>query len=237
MSANNISARALYDRARQSLIRYWLGDAKFAGNEPAVTAYVDSMRLTQSFLRFELPLAVTTTNYVFAVTQQQKASAATFNTEKLLELQDSFVVNEVWFGIGLPASATDPTFQPKTFMNSLDANAVAMQEWWTSGIFTLQVNNETIIPAWDVARHFYIPQTQFNTFVAAAQTGQASSSQDQKRDAEDGWYPMEPNCLLIGSKNSRPIVTLPLAMTAVTANSRCIMRVRGVLAQNSTVVS
>lgn len=234
---NNITARALYDRSRTVLFNYWIKDRTFAGDVSACNAYIDTMRLTQSYLRMELALTTTTTNYVFAVTPQQKGGAVTFNTEQLLNLQDSFVINEMFLGIGLPSSATDPTFQPKTFMNSLDTNAVAMQGWWTGGVFSLQVNNETIIPAWDVVRHFYIPQTQATTFVASTQTGPASSPQDQKRLGEDGFYPMEPNCLLIGSKNSRPIVTLPLALTAVTASSRAILVVRGVLAQNSTVVS
>jgi hypothetical protein len=164
----------LYERARTTLINYWLGDRSFNGNPAAASAYVDTMRLTQSFLRLELPLAITTTNYTFAVTQQQKGGAATFNTEQLLNLQDSFVVNEIGFYITLNSSATDTTAQLKTFMNvPVDTNAAAMQAYWTSGIFNLQVNNEVIIPAWDLNRHFYIPQTQAATFVVGTTTGQS----------------------------------------------------------------
>lgn len=234
--ANNFSARATYERSKQVLINAWKDDPQFAGNPAAVEAFVDSMRLTQSFLRMELAATITTTNYTFAVTAQQKGVAPN-NTEQLLTLQDSFVVNEVGFFLGHAGSATDPTFELDTYCNIIKwTNAAAMTEWWASGVFNLRVNNEVIVPAWDLNRNFYRPQTQQQTFVAAAQTGASTNTQDQKRLAEDGFYPCEPNLLFIGSKNTIPQVILPLAFTAVDASSRVIMVVRGILAQNSTPV-
>lgn len=206
-------------------------------NTDAVWSYIDTMRLTQSYLRMEVNLSTAVTQYTFAVTTQQKTNPN--NTELLLNLQDSFVVNEVGFFVGYPSSATDATFQLNTFANVVaDADFASTQLWWTAGIFSLAINNEIIVPKWDLNRHFYIPQTQAATFIVGTTTGQSTSPMDQKRLAEDGFYPMEPNCLLIGSKNNVPTVNLPYAIPAIVAETapRGIFIVRGVLAQNSTPV-
>ena len=72
-----------------------------------------------------------------------------------------------------------------------------------------------------------IPQTQ--------QTAAVNSPKDQF----NGNYSsvVEPNLVLIGQKNSLFNITIPSAFAALDANTKVIIVVRGVLAQNVTVVS
>jgi hypothetical protein len=55
--------------------------------------------------------------------------------------------------------------------------------------------------------------------------------------AEDGFYPAEPNIVLVGSKKNILQLVMPNALATVTANSRVVCIVRGILAQNVTPVN
>jgi hypothetical protein len=184
-------------------------------------------RCTQSYLRLELALSTSITNYNFSILNQTQGTQ--FNTEQRLNLQDSFVVSELGIFIGRPSSATDTTFELDTYANTTKyTNAAAMNAIF-NGKLQIAVNNDVLVPAWDVQRHFYRPQTQL--------TAATNSPLDQKRIGEDVFYPVEPNLIMIGQKNTVPSIQLPTALTAVDANSRLIIVMRGILAQNSTVVS
>ncbi len=216
LGMNTISARMVYENAKRAFDR--------AG----VSVAADAM--AQSFLRFELALSTTKTQYAFQVTNQQNNGATAFNTEQRLNLQDSFVISHMGIFLGKAGSSTDTTFELDTYGNVTKyTNGAAMNSIFTSGILQITVNNKVLLPAWDANRHFYRPQSQ--------QTAATNPYLDQKRLAEDGLYAVEPNVTLIGSKNNQIVLNLPVALSAVDASSRVILVVRGILAQNSTVVS
>lgn len=209
---NSVAARMVYDNALRALNQAYPGQR---------------FKTTQSFLRLELALSTTKTQYQFQVLNQTTGSQ--FNTEQRLNLQDSFVISEMGVFIAGPSSSTDTTFELDTYANTVNyTNAAAMNAIY-NGVLSIAVNNDVIMPAWDLQRHFYRPQTQV--------TAAANSPLDQKRIAEDGLYPVEPNIVLIGSKNNNITISLQAALSAVDANSRVVLLLRGVLAQNSTVVS
>jgi hypothetical protein len=95
----------------------------------------------------------------------------------------------------------------------------------------MNVNNDVVIPYRGLFNHWYKPQTQQTAALGAGSPG------DQIRGAEDGMITFEPNAILIGSKGYQPQIVLPAAMASAAQFLRCILIFRGILAQNSTVVS
>jgi hypothetical protein len=210
----NIAARMVYENALQALAQAYPGQD------------LRKFKCTQSFLRLELALSITKTQYQFQILNQTTGSQ--FNTEQRLNLQDSFVTSEMGIFLAKPASAVDSTFELDTAANAVTyTNAAAMQAIYNA-VLQINVNNDVIVPAWDLSRHFYRPQTQL--------TAAVNSPLTQKRLSEDGFVPVEPNIVMVGSKNNIITINLQNALTAVDANSRIVLILRGVLAQNSTSV-
>lgn len=215
LGLNSIAARMVYDNARKLL----------AGAFPGQN--IRQFKCTQTYLRLELALSTAITNYQFQILNQTTGSQ--FNTEQRLNLQDSFVVSSLGVFLAKPSGSTDTTFELDTYANTVKyTNAAAMNAIY-NGQLQVKINNDVVVPAWDLQQHFYRPQTQ--------QTAAANSPLDQKRLSEDGMIAVEPNIIAIGSKNTQVSIVLPVALSAVDANSRIILLMRGVLAQNSTVVS
>lgn len=189
----------------------------------------DVCKLTKSTYRFEQPLVVGSTQYQFPVLAQQAIFA---NTETRLLQQDSAVIYQLGVFIGAPASATDAAFIPDAYPNPLKygANAVPANALY-SGNLSITVNNDILIPNWDLLAHYNAPETQATALPAAG------SPIDQFRGCHDGFVAMEPNVVLIGSKNNVININLPVGLTAVLTNSRVIVITRCIVAQNSTVVS
>lgn len=220
---NNFDARMVYENSVQALLKAF-------PPKPGTPNVLEVAKLTQGNLRFEQLLATGQTQYSFNVLDNQNIVS---NMEDRLLLQDSFVVSQMKICTGAPSSSTDNTFMPDSYPNPIKygANATPLNAFWNANL-QIAVNNDIILPKWDVYRHYNAPETQQTAALGAG------SPQDQDRGAFDGWYPVEPNIILIGSKNTTfNIIFKGPGLTAVQANSRGIIMVRGVLAQNSTVVS
>ncbi len=218
---NNIAARINYDNARKTLMSANAGDDNFD---------INKYKLTQSYLRLEQLLVVGQTLYQFRVLVNENQPTF-FNTEQRLNLQDSFIPSEVGFFIGFPSSATDDTWKPLSYVSpTFTANDAQYQKLY-NGKLQLSVNNNILIPAWDTYRHYYAPQTQQTAALGAG------SPMDQINGNQDGFYPMEPNVALIGSKNIVINFQTVTGLTAVDTFSRVVLWFRGILAQNSTSVS
>jgi hypothetical protein len=233
-NTNNQSARASYEHARQMFFKAFLD--KFGGDTAACWAWVNDLKLSQNDIRLEVELATTGNNFVFGVTPNQvNTTNVQFNTEKRLNLQDSLCVNEFGIYVGQPTSRTDTTWRLHTYGNrtdfaAADANAIDTT-FYSHGGFQIKANNDVIMPYRGLFNHYYRPQTQQTAAFGAGSPG------DQTRGAEDGQITAEPNIVLIGSKNYQPELILPAAMASAAAFLRCVIIFRGILAQNSTVVS
>lgn len=191
---------------------------------------------TMSDLVLEQALSATITNYNFPVTNVQ-SNAAQFNTEVRLNLQDSFVASAWGVFLLAPSSATDTTFRALTYgstaaFTTTPAAAAAAETLYNS-YARITVNNDVLVPIWHLSRHRFVPQSQQVT-AAANQNGIA---EDQIDLSTEGFYPIEPYLVFIGSKNIQVQVILPAAIATVQANSRVRIHYRGLLMQNSTTVS
>lgn len=240
-NTNNLSARESYIQAKKMFFRSFRDkfDSGAQGDRDCA-GFVESLKLSQSEIRLEVQLSATQNIFVFGVTPNQANTNNTqFNTERRLPLQDSICVNEYAIYVGLPpgdgATPTNTNWLLRSYGNTQDftaASALSIDStFYSHGWFVMKCNNDVIMPYRGLVNHWYKPQTQQTAALGAASPG------DQFCGAEDGAITDEPNIVIIGSKNYVPQIELPTAMTSVDAGTRAVLILKGVYAQNSTVVS
>lgn len=211
--------------------------------------------LSQSYLRLEVPLVAAATSYKFDVLVNESVNG-TINTQQKLNLQDAFVANQIGFYLGVPSAATSTAFRLLTYP-AINSTAVTTG---TTAAFTqtqavdaysiyngymqLTVNQRTVITAWDLARHLFIPPVQLasnasaSTAALAAVGSAAGHMNDDNFNAADmGLFPAEPNVVLAGNKKNDLTVTMPAGPASIPTNSRLICIIRGILAQNVTPIN
>jgi len=222
--ATQIGQREVFNNARK------LVDA--AGLSTSATV------LSQSYLRSEVAMSTSTTSYhiPILVNDNQNGATSSYNTSSLLALQDAFVVSSIFIGWANPTSATDAAFIPQSYPNASVAGTVAIANALNaiySSNLQVTVNNRQILTGWDTLRHYYVPQTQNLTVTQLVTT--AISQADY---SENGFYPVEPNLVFVGSKNNQVTLNFPQALSAVPASTfgRLVVIFRGILAQNATSV-
>lgn len=198
-----------------------------ATNNPLARA-----KLTQSYLRTEIPLTTGVSQYNVPILVNQNPYGSTTQTEKRLALQDTFFVGQLGVFLAVKASASDLSYQtyayPSLYAGFSEAQQLAMNAFY-NGWLSLSVGQNVLITQWDLWRHYCTNQTQGGA--------PASAPLDQWCGASDGWYPVEPNYTHIGSTNIQMTLTLPAGITSLPANTFCIIIHRGVNAQNVTVVN
>ena len=190
--------------------------------------------LSQSYIRSEVAMSTSTTSYQIPILVNSTGSNTNFATNNLLNLQDAFVVSSIGIFVSIPASSTTTAFRLYTYPNttafSTAGAATALYNLY-NGKMQVVVNNRQILSAWDIYRHLYVPQTQ----QGAAST---ATTQDENDATEFGYYPVEPNIVLVGSKNNVISLELPGAISTLEAGTapRIVVIMRGILAQNVTPV-
>lgn len=232
-NTNNFSARESFNQAKKMFFRAFRD--KFRTDNDCM-AWVEGLKLSQSEIRLEVELNAINNSFLFGVTPNQVNSTnVQFNTENRLNLQDSLCVNEYGIFVGNPSSRTSAAWKLRTYGNTQDfvaASAAALDStFYSHGRFIMKANNDVIMPYRGLFNHWYKPQTQQTAALGAA------SPDDQIRGAEDGMITDEPNIVLIGSKNYQPTIELPTALASCDTFERAVVIFRGILAQNSTVVS
>lgn len=193
----------------------------------------DGIIMSQGFLRTELQASVTQTNMQFGVLVNQYPQGGNgFNTEQRLNINDAFVVNAIGVFVAKPTSATDTTFELCTYPSPIifaTANVVkGLNTLYYNSKLTLNLDGNKILTAWDLSRHLVVPETQL--------TGATNTPVDMKSLDNDGFYPVQPLCLISGTSNIDLQIQMPAAFAAVETNQRTIIKLYGFLAQNSTVV-
>jgi hypothetical protein len=214
--------------------------AKAALSDPALGLNVKNAVLSQSTLRLEVLAAVNTTIYKFGVlVNDQSNGQQPSPTEVRLNLQDAFYAASMQVLIGLKQTPADTAWPVHSYPNpavfTTSGAAVALYNLY-NGQLNLTVNNKIITPSWDILRHYKSNQTQ------GTGATQATGPVDQFDGGLDAGFPVEPNLVLIGSKNNVLQINLPAAIgvlqaTPSTAQTPIVIIFRGVLAQNVTVVS
>ena len=221
--ASQIGQRLVFQNSKNAIKR--------AGLNPA------SAVLSQSYLRFEVPLSTSTTTYTFDTLVNENTNP-NYVTQNKLNLQDAFVVSGIGFFLAVPASSatTETAFPLYTYPNQVAFATATDTDAYTlyNGQMQLTVNQRTIITGWDLTRHYVANQTQQLVPRAAASP---YSAIDQNNLATDGFYPAEPNIVLVGSKKNILQVQLNTGLATIQANSRLVCVFRGILAQNVTPVN
>ena len=190
--------------------------------------------LSQSYIRSEVAMSTSTTSYQIPILVNSVGSGSNFATNNLLNLQDAFVVSSIGVFVSIPAASTTTAFPLYTYPNAsafTTSGAAAALYNLYNGKLSVVVNNRQIVPAWDLYRHLYVPQTQQGAAATA-------TTIDENDATEFGYYPVEPNIVLVGSKNNVISLELPGAISTLQASvaPRIVVIMRGILAQNVTPV-
>jgi hypothetical protein len=194
---------------------------------------IDTAVLSQSYLRSEVALSTGRTQYQFPILINDNSQPIT-NTSQLLNLQDAFYVSQLFIGFAKADSATSSEFKLNTYPDTTvfsNANTAKSLYSFYNGSLQLTVNNRQIVSAYNVGRHLFVGQTQGIT-----NTVPAESTIAQQDGSSSGFYPIEPGLVLVGSKQNVLTINIPQGLTAVEANSRCVVIFSGHLAQNVTPV-
>jgi len=217
---NQISARLVFENARTFV--------QSQGYD------VSQAVLTQSFVRSEVAISASVTNYRLPIVITDNSSTI-FNTMKPVNLQDIHVVSSLFIGLAAPSSSTDTAF-PVCSYPSVGAGFSAAQAdaalTLYNGFFSLNVNNQLVVPSIDILRNYFVPQTQGSVGI----TAQTVFPVDQWDAGDNGFYPVEPNILLNGGANIVANIVLPAAISTVKADSRIVAIFRTILCQNVTSV-
>jgi hypothetical protein len=161
------------------------------------------------------------------------------------------VCSSIGVFLGCPSTNTDSTFRLLTYpsVGSISgsashftaAQATAAHVFY-NGFLSLVINQRTILPYWDLARHLDIPQTQAAA-VSATTTAPVAPihlNEDQLDLGDMGSYPCEPNLIFSGAKKHELTITLPSGIPTAslpTNGIRVVLILRGILAQNVTSVN
>ena len=187
---------------------------------------VEHAKLTQSYLRSEVALSTSIANYHIPVLVNDTQNGASRVNERRLQLQDVFVCTElaVFIGIGTSSNTAAKLY---TYPNATAFTSATDDNLWSiyNGYLNLTINNEQILPSWDVIRHYFVPQTQ-----------QSASTTDQWAAGSDGFYPVEPGIVMNGAANINFQLTANGAPATVETNSFIAVIQRGILCQNVTTV-
>ncbi len=193
--------------------------------------------LTDSTLRLEQQLLTTKTQYQFAVlTNNNGPSNTLFPTEVRLNQQDSFISYALSFFLGEPSAAGDCTFIDYTYPSptvfQTVGEAAALGTIYKS-YMKVTINNVVKIPTLHMGRFWFVPVTQ----KVAAAANQNGIGNDARDGSTDGSMMLTGLLTFIGSKNNLIEFFMPAALAAIGANTRMIQEWRGLLAQNSTIIT
>jgi hypothetical protein len=191
--------------------------------------------VTQSYLRSEFLLSTTTANYNVPITINDTRNGAPTVREQRLNLQDLFVVSAigVFTTVGASTASNTATLtynDLRTFVTTT-SNTDLLSLY--NGRLSIVANNQQILPAWDIQKHYFSPQQQGGILPF---TGATVLPVNQLNAAEDFMFAVEPNIVLNGAANYQATISLPVAPAAVTANTYVCVKWSGLLLQNCTSV-
>jgi len=194
---------------------------------------VDQAVLTQSYLRSEVALSTSIANYHLPVLVNDTQNGAVRVNEKRLNLQDIFVASEISVTIGVGAGTSTKSIL-YTYPNGVVFTSATDDDLWSiyNGSLNLTINNQQVLPAWDVYRHYMAPQTQGGVGI----TAQTVFPVDQNNASEDSFYPVEPGIVFNGAANINFQLTANGAPATILSNSFICVIQRGILLQNVTTV-
>jgi hypothetical protein len=197
---------------------------------------IGDARPTSSFVRTAKLINANANQYIFPITGVDPGNAD-FVTNQIVDQQNIFVV----FAIGMfitVGAATASNFLPYTYVNTTiittsGAPAALLNLW--NGTLQVTVNKIQLVPAWNVSRHYYAPETQQQSLVTYAGATPIPLV-DSINGATTGYYPVQKGFVLNGAAKTNWQLTLPNAIGIIQANSRIEFVMLGQLLVNVTTV-
>ena len=203
-----------------------------------------NVRLTQSSLFLTKPINPNVTTYNFDVLETQNATLQA--NEIRLNLNDEFIISSLGLYLcgtaeteGDPAGISDVMFSYIPLETSSKASVLTPVY---AGQLQIAVNNIVYLDKFDVRKHQYITQTQFQN----SDGNKATLANDDF--SKNGMFPMEPLLTLSGAKKNTITLQLPEAASDFTWNqkmedgsvvqfhiNRIGLMLRGLNAQNGSV--
>lgn len=226
MRQSQFDARSIFDNAEAVLL------------ENGIDPRAPGVRLTQSYLRTEIPMATAQTNFNVPFVVTNNANTTIRASERRLQLQDVLVMSELFIGtlIATSASGTNSkiyTYEAPNAYTGANESSSILQLY--NGYFNMLNNGSNIFPAWDIQRNYKAQRTQQSSTIYY--TGAtAIPVLDSLDGSDDGFVPVEPNLLINGGGNMQGTIVLPTAMTAVHSNAYFVVIARGILCQNVTSI-
>lgn len=195
--------------------------------------------ITQSYLRLEQTLGNSNSVPFQVLTNQGNVQP----TEVRLQLTDTFVVTDIGFFISkLATNAARSSMVLDTFVNpeiyTGSGEAAALQALY-NGQLTAGVDRKTYITAWDLLRHYYVPNAQRllaqvgSTNVPA---GAATSYSRSGFENDQIFKEILPTFNISGNQSLNLAINLPEAVNMAGTNSIniAVLYLRGFLVQNVT---
>ena len=191
--------------------------------------------LSQSYLRSEVILNTTATNFRFPIVINDNFTTIT-NTSVLLNLQDVFIVSRWRIGFAAPSSSTATNFPvcyyPDATVFTVANSATSLYTAY-NGYIQVTVNGKVVYPKLSPKNSLAVPTTQG---VANAYYSTGPALLGENYGNATGWQVTEPNLFLSGAKQTEVVIQLPSTLAAITTNQRIILEFDGILAQNTTSV-
>ncbi len=194
----------------------------------------------QGYIRSEVLLNNTTNQYHIPVLVNDNQNGPAYKTEWRLALQNVFIMTRLQILIGVAANDADGTMKYYTYENPAEFTtsgaSAALRTFW-NGRISLTMNNNQLMPAWNLTRHYKVPETQQLTAPAYyASTG--PNFLDSQDLSSDGIYPVQPTIIFNGAGDIEWSLKLPAAIATLQASvqTRAIFIPLGILLQNVTTV-
>ena len=212
------------------------------------------VKATRSYLRAEILLQPTLTQYAFAILNNVAANngptvPGTQPTEQRLKQQDVFFCNRLGYYIYMAVSnGGNIEYRyilftgPSSLFLSGGVDPIQMMALWTTGQLQVQVNNDILTPAWDMLQHLYIPEVQGDPTGGAGMLVPPGVSNiidyiNPFRGDRDGLIVVEPNWVLNGGNDNEYTINFPqslntMGISSVTARFFLVLKLEGFLVQN-----
>jgi hypothetical protein len=177
--------------------------------------------LSQSYLRAETALS-NLSQYEFQLQRNNVANPIV--TERLLELNDEFVMTHLTIGLKLPAALTDAGHLAAEVYTYPDVTAgfAASEEGIYNSSFSLTINRKEFLPEFPVRYFRRVPDTQEVT-IAGAKNGYYNGLY--------GFAAFEP-VKIDGRQTIQSLLSLGAGVT-MTTNSFLVLECRGYLVTNA----
>jgi len=192
--------------------------------------------VVQSELRLESALSATATQFNFNMSK----TTSGFNTEVKLDLNDMFFVTEINVQVAAPSSATASDFRLFNYGNRAVFSAAntfaSIEGLYANGVLNVSKDQVLYLQQWALRKHYHVPIWQDSLTTGFTTTGStAPNGTDAYDGACDGFYPVVPGINFSGKDNVNISISVPTNLTAVVANSRIVMTLRGFKAFNASL--